>query len=235
MDNEPKEELKDALADLFSNVPDEKWETIPVPSGGTIKMRAMSFDDEKALAQLSASNNSFLTQYINNCVDMDVNELYIVDKLFLISRLRSISFGPEYTAECICPKCSSTNSVTINLDDLAVGKDEDFSGIAEVLLPKMDKVAKVVLPKIKDEDFFNSADTMHANLWRFVKQIDEYTSGPLIAEAIKKMPITDVHAILRAIQPEEIGLQTQIMLDCNDCNKQSVLDLPINEGFFIVK
>ena len=239
MDNEPKEdlkeEIKEALADLFENVEKDEAQIISIPSGGTLKMRPLTFDDERRLASLTGASVEFLTEYINSCTDRDVSELWIVDKLFLISKLRSISFGSEYSAECTCPECDAKNSLTIDLNDLAVGMGDNFSGEITINLPKMDKSAILSLPKIKDEGYFSSADILHSNLWRFIKQIGDYTNGPLIAEAVKQMPITDIHAVLKALQPEDIGLQTQIMLACNKCNKQSVMELPINEGFFIVK
>jgi len=234
------------LQDLLSNLPSVDEITLELPSKNKfyalldaakpITIRPMTFEDEKAMMSNKNANTDVLNILLTRCVsNINIQDILEMDKLYIIMKLREISYGDEYKASFNCPACRSDNNVTFNLSQLNINyAEDDFANPIEVELPILKKKVKVRLPRVSDEGYFKNTEIAAANLWRFVEDIEGYTSMNIIAKVIKQLPLKDAHAVLEAIGGEGLGIDTKVRFVCNFCSHNEIMDLPITQDFFSV-
>lgn len=238
-----KDESK-ILAGLLSNLPTEVDMPVELPSGNMfykledpgspITMRAMNFQDEKAMMSNKNVNVDILNTILSRCVkNVNVAELLQIDKLYLVMKLREISYGNEYTATISCPSCRKDNSIVFHMNQLNVNHLEDgYENPQPVHLPVLDKMCHVRLPRIKDEQYLSNAETTSSNMWRFVEDIEGHSSKSLIQNVCKQLPLKDAHAILSVLSGGDYGLDTRIRFVCSYCSHNEIMSLPITSDFF---
>ena len=201
-----------------------------------ISISPIKFEDEKQLAASIKNNINPVNLIISKCVKgLDVNSLLLIDKLFILLKIREISYGAEYPAEITCPACESQAQVKINLSELVVNEiPQEIEDPREITLPKLKKKAKVRFPRVSDEAYFGNIETTYNNIWRFVVELNGITDPVFIAKAVPKMHIMDVKYILGQIMRNDLGLNPKFLFECNNCKKESKMEVPINENFFSV-
>ena len=114
-------------------------ETFILPSHGKvyqnipekITLRAMTTMDEKI--RLSSSGISSFVALLNACIvepeDIDASEFKMFDLLFLIYKLRCITYGSEdYKVAIGCPSCGRDVEISTNLDDIPVNYMDGEAG-----------------------------------------------------------------------------------------------------------
>lgn len=232
--------IDDILKDLPTSVETEvilpsesKLYTLKDPSS-PITLRPMTFEDERALISGSKDVDP-VSLLLQRCVtNINIAELLPMDKLYLLMKLREISYGDEYKTTLICQHCRFENITTIKLSELSVYPvPDDFHEPVEVTLPKIGKKAKVKFPRVKDEKFLGNSETVFDNLWRFVVEIDGHQDKSIIAAVLDKLPLVDMKTITNALKLE-YGLETKVKLVCSKCQGTSLLELPIDANFFNV-
>jgi hypothetical protein len=159
-------------------------------------------------------------------------DLLPMDKLYLIMKLREISYGDDYDTVLICEHCKSENPAKIKLSSLNVNPvPDDFEDPITVFLPTIKREAKIKLPRVRDEKFLSDAEASLSQIWRFVQEIDGHTDKSIVAAVVDKLPLVDMKTILKTFDTE-YGLDTKVKLECNNCGGVSILELPINSNFF---
>lgn len=235
---------QDIIEDLLKNLPTETAVEVNLPSENRVytlpdpaaltTMRPMTFEDEKALVSAGQGQDPINIILGRCCTNLNVAELLPMDKLYLIMKLREISYGDEYNTLLVCPSCREENPTTIKLSQLNINPvPDDFCDPIDVFLPTLNKTAKVRLPRLKDEKYMQTTEESLSNIWRFVSQIAEYGDKHIVSEVLKKLPIKDMRVILKAMKTE-YGVETKVKFDCKKCKVQSVVELPINANFFDV-
>ena len=104
-------------------------ETFTLPSKGMIYEESVNPDivlgcmkTKHEMMRLSAtdSNNKIMADIIDDCIDGDIGissyDMCLGDYQYLLFKLRTITFGPEYDMGGTCPYCMGENYVTVNLD-----------------------------------------------------------------------------------------------------------------------
>jgi hypothetical protein len=199
-----------------------------------ITLRPMTFEDEKHLVSTN-DNEDPINIILQRCItNVKIPDLLPMDKLYLIMKLREISYGDDYNTLLVCQHCKAENPTTVKLSTLNVNPvPDDFEEPIVIELESIKKTAKLRLPRVKDERF--TADTSQAldQLWRFVMEIDGHSDKSIISAVIDKLPLRDVRHILNALQTD-FGLDTRIKFQCKECGGVSVLELPITANFFDV-
>lgn len=205
-----------------------------IDQGLPITLRPMTFEDERALIS-SDKNSDPVNLLLGRCVkNINIGDLLPMDKLYLLMKLREISYGNEYKTTLICQHCKFENISTIKLSELAVTPvPDDFKEPVEVTLPKIGKIAKVRFPRVRDERYLLSSEDIFNNLWRFVTEIDGHQDKSIISAVIDKLPLVDMKTITNALKVE-YGLDTKVKLVCSKCEGTSLLELPLNANFFNV-
>jgi transcription elongation factor Elf1 len=232
------------LDQLFGQVPSEIDTPVKLPSEGRfypnktaeVIISPIKFEDEKQLATSIKNNVNPINLILEKCTkNVDVNSLLLIDKLFLLLKIREISYGEQYPARITCPKCNSSAEVNIKLNELIVNYiPEEITDPREVTLPKLKKEVEVRFPRVSDEPFMNNQEQVYNNLWRFVTKLNGISDPIFISKAIPKMHIMDVKVILNNIMRNDLGLNPKFIYSCMDCGAESEMEVPINENFFSV-
>lgn len=240
-----KESSRDSkLEELFGSMPSETEVLVNLPSGGKfysekspqIKINPIKFEDEKQLLSSIKNNINPINVIIEKCSEgVDISELLIIDKLFLLLKIREISYGAEYPASINCPACNQNSEVKIDLSKLLINDiPEDVEDPREILLPKLNKKVKVRFPRVSDETFLQNQEQIYDNIWRFVASVDGISDPVFIAKAIPRMHIMDIKYILKHIMRADLGLNPKFIFLCDKCGQKSDMEVPINENFFSV-
>ena len=226
---------EDIINDILKDIPKDTTIQVELPSecrtynideSDIITLRPMTFEDEKSI--VGTKGEDPVNLLLDRCLEgIKVMDLLPMDKLYLIMKLREISYGDDYETLLICKHCSAENPTKVKLSKLNVNPvPDDFQDPISVFLPKIKKEIKVKMPRVRDE----SVD-MFENLWRFVVEIDGHTDKSIIAPVVDKLPLVDIKTIVKALTTD-YGLDTNVKLQCKKCGGVSVIDLPIDANFF---
>ena len=235
---------QEIIEDLLKELPTDVAVAVDLPSECRayeledpempVTIRPMTFDDEKSIVSAKKEEDP-VNLVLQKCVtNIKVSDLLPMDKLYLIMKLREISYGDDYNTLLICNHCGAENPTTVKLSELNVNPvPDDFEDPTTIILPELQKEVVVRLPRVKDERIFMDSATALDQLWRFVVSIDKHTDKSIIAPVIDRLPLRDVRTILNSIK-SEYGVDTKVKFACKDCGGVSVVDLPIDAGFFDV-
>lgn len=232
------------LDDIFSNLPTETEAVVKVPSkskfynGAYIKIRPMTFEDEKAMILSKKNKTDAINTLLARCIEgINVHDLLIVDKLYLILKLREISYGDTYSATVSCSKCQTDNRLNFTLSDLPVTElDDSINELTEVELPVTKVKVVVRIPTVADEKYLISDTGLFDNIWRFVVSIQGSEDPVLISKFLSdsRVPLRDMHALINLISLKDYGVQTTVRFDCDKCSQPNIIGLPIGPDFFTV-
>jgi len=244
--NSPKSDAakQKIIDDLLKEVPTDTTISVDLPSecrvytledeDMPVTVRPMTFEDEKAIVG-AKKNDDPVNLVLQRCItNIKVMDLLPMDKLYLIMKLREISYGDDYNTLLICQECKAENPTTIKLSELNVNPvPDDFEDPITFVLPIAKKEIKVRQPRVKDEKLFLDTGQALDQLWRFVTEIEGHTDKSIISAVMDKLPLKDVRTILNSIK-SEYGVDTKVKFACKDCGGVSVVDLPIDSNFFDV-
>lgn len=233
---ETKEQI---IEELLKNAPADTEIIVDLPSEGRaynrdgddpITIRPMRFEDEKSI--LSSPNANPLDIILERCVkNIKIQDLLLMDKHYLILKLREISYGNEYGCLLICPKCGAENQTNVLLSELPINPvPDDFKDPKKIMLPVIKKEVEIRYPRVRDEKYAKGGDWTES-LWRYIVSIDGYTDKSLISEVVKKLPLVDMKTIVSELNTP-YGVETKAKLECNSCGGVSVVGLPIGANFF---
>jgi hypothetical protein len=245
-DSAPKiTEAKQKIVDeLLKDLPSNAAVEVDLPSENRVytlddpslpvTLRPMTFDDEKALIS-SAPGQDPVNIILQKCLgNLKVPTLLPMDKLYLIMKLREISYGDDYNVLLICNKCSAENPSTIQLSQLNVNPvPDDFSDPIKITLPTSNLEVEIHLPRVKDERWTSDVTTGLENIWRFVNRIGEHADKSIICAVLDGLNVIDMRTILNAMKAD-FGVDTNVKFSCSECKGVSVVDLPIDANFFDV-
>jgi len=239
LSTEHQDTLKKLLEKSESKI---SWVPIDLPSRGkfnssdsaSIQIKPFTFEDEKILRNIKKVSDGakVITTLIKRCSkDLNYENLPLVDKNFILYKLRELSYGNDYKIEATCTECSETNGLAVEINKLPVNYlDEEVN--FEVVLPDSEVTVKYKIPTVKEEVYLDSVDNLMDNLWRLVESIDGHTERVITQGFVAKSTAKDITVLRNAITDSDLGIQTLVHYVCNSCNSDSVVDLPINESFF---
>jgi len=229
---------------ILANMPSNDEVAIDLPSKNKfyslidpskpVTLRPMTFEDERSMISQKASNSDILNVILERCIsNVRVPEILQMDKLYLVMKLREISYGDEYKATITCTSCKEANEVIFNLSTMPVTSvEDDLTNPVVFELPVLKKEIKVTLPRIEDEHYFSNAEFAVSNLWRFVESIDGNTKKTIISKIVPKLPLKDAHTVLECISASKYGIDTKVRFACAYCSFADVMELPISTDFF---
>lgn len=237
-------EKQEAVEKILEFLPTEVELPVDLPSRGKfynlidpsepVTVRPMTFDDEKVIANIRAGKVNPINLLLSRCVNnIPVADLILIDKIYLLYKIREASYGSDYNAIITCPKCTVQSEVKVDLSKLNVNEvPDDISNPREVELKKIKKIAKVRFPKLNEEHYLALDSDKNSQFWRFVDEIDGCTDKQVISEVIKKLPLADMHTILKEITQMDYGIDSRINFICSECEDESVVEVPLGADFF---
>tara|TARA_R110002051_G_scaffold306333_2_gene376850 strand:- start:390 stop:1151 length:762 start_codon:yes stop_codon:yes gene_type:complete len=234
----------DIISNLLENLPSTDLVEIKVPSKNKfyslldsskgIMIKCLTFAEEKELITRTGAGGDVLNTLLEKCVsNINIKDILQLDKLFIIMKIREISYGNAYKASVTCPACKEENNLSVNLSELnTIYMEDDVTDPVTITLPVLKKTVKVRLPRISDEAYLATNEKTLINLWRFVEDIEGHTKKTLISKVIGQLPLRDAHTILGALSGDGVGIETNVRFICNYCEHSEVLGLPITGDFF---
>lgn len=231
-----------ALESIFSEMPSETSMVVDLPSRGKVytnytgaKVEPLTFKDEYNILVARKAGQDPINSIIENCVKgVNPKELLLFDKIYLLMKIREISYGPEYQFEVICPACTKNVEASVDISKLRVNYvPDEFSDVIEVTLP-MSKVKVVARMKRTSDEFFMDTPDDQTSLRRLVMEVKGIQDEIVISKALAKMHIRDIKTILKAIDTENFGIDSKFMFECPHCKHESIMGIPLSASFFSV-
>lgn len=229
---ESKKDEEEILNELLKDLPLSDVASINVPSGAKVSLKPITFEEEKLLINSSNAKQDPLDILISRCVTIDGDDdLLFIDKVYLLFKLRQISFGNEYKFRIACPSCRVDDTYSVMIDQIPV-EGLDTTDPVTVELPMCKKKAVIRRATMADEKYISNGEAVLDNAWRFVQSVEGYDSKKVISKLISKLPAGDVNKIISTFMCRGYGLQTEVGISCKDCGSNNIIDLPLTKDFF---
>jgi len=212
------------------------------PSGIEIELREMTGAEESLLTNRRLmKDGEAVNQVLKNCIvrlgektevtAKDVLDLLSGDRLYILVRLRQISFGDEMDLSLACPNkdCGETTDVQICLNDLEVtgyGKDHEFifelpRSKKTVLFGLLDGHMEKRLAALKEP-------SIHAAMLMRIKEIDGKAPNK---NSLEELPAFDLTALRQEMQRVDGGIDTTVNAVCGSCGARIVTRLEAEPAF----
>lgn len=229
-----------------------------IPEGKLIQ-RCMMVADQKFLSgsnqSASSSIHQILQRTITDPADFDVAKLTLPDTLYLLFKLRVLSYGNEYKFRTRCPECGNKIDITIDLSELPVEIIED--NYAESLVAELPHRGDTVYTRLlTNEDIEEVNREMKRRKRRNASDDSEYVLR--IARSIEKIKLKepnkdgkkeltgffdieryinnltdlDASAILSARDSVRYGITPIVEQVCPECREYIDVSLQFSGDFF---
>jgi hypothetical protein len=240
--NVPEDEgMKKALDGLLENItPRMVYSEFKLPSNGifykgvdSISIRPLTFADERVIrnTEKGADSTKVLDNVLKACtngIDMDI--LTPQDRLFVLFKLREISYGDEYKLEQNCESCGVKNSLTLKLSTLEMSYLED--DYRTFTLPDSGKEVEIKVPSSASLKGLDTLDSIMENIHRFIVRIETVDDRLILQEFVKKTSVRDVDVLRNKIFLPDYGLEDSVVFNCMKCSQTTKCPVGINEYFF---
>lgn len=237
-------------------------ETFTLPSLGKIydveinpqvTLTSMTTEQEQKRLAISDFPYKMLCEIIDDCIVDNIGissyDMCLGDYQFLLYKLRTVTYGPEYKINVKCPFCGSMGIETISLDDLAsITYTEEFENYKDIVLPRTE--AKIHLrvqsPRMLDNILDSSREykrkypessdqSLMFTIKSMIDTIDGKKPDPVkVDQWIRQLPMADANTIVTYSEKLNslIGVDTELVFRCDTCGLFHNSGLPISKEFF---
>lgn len=233
----------DAIVDeLLKEVPTETELTIELPSRSTcysnkspVVLKPMRLGDELAIAAAKKGSGKPIDILLSRVLPgFSPDELFLVDKIYVMLKLREISNGEVIQSAIPCSECETINDIAIKIPDLPVEYlPTDFKDPRDITLPLCKRKLTIRSPRSRDEAYLKDQEIIIKNLWRFVLAVEDYKDAKIIEAFLSKLKNKDYNFLISELMLLNYGVQTTVKFKCSnkDCNKVNVTRLPLGSDF----
>ena len=235
---------EDALNDLFSESADDTMVITEIPSKGKfysdfkgIEVQPLTFVDEQKILNAKDANLDIVSKLLEKTIDgVVVDELLSMDKMYLLMKVREVSYGDLYDFKVTCPACSTEINTSLKLSEHLnmTQVPDDLEDPRKVTLPKLKVEAEVRFPRSREEILLSDTDEIHKNMYRFVVSIKGNRDPVFISKALKRMHIQDIKKIVSEISKSEYGVNPRFIFQCPECSHEETMAIPMDVSFFSV-
>lgn len=206
-----------------------------------IRMRSMTVAEE--MKRLSPATNPYkmMSEIIDACIidklPISAYDMCLGDYVYLLQKLRTVTYGAEYKIGFTCPFCKTTQETTLDLDKLKVHEyDESIKDMYDIVLPRTQHKVRLKFQTPRDLDYIAAraddlkkkfkemADpTVLLTLESFIETIDgEPLNKALSMELLKSLPAMDYNVLQhKATQlNERIGIDVTATVLCSECGSE---------------
>lgn len=220
-----------------------------------IKLKSMTTEHE--MKRLSPSERPYQTicEIIDDCMVEDPGissyDMCLSDYMFLLYKLRTVTYGPIYAIENTCPFCKTKNESTVNLDDLEVTMyDEDnFAELSHFTLPRTEYnvVIKMQTPRMLDDVTMRNKETQRRTKGKAGDSAFLYTIQDMIEtvngkkldviaseDFVRNLPLMDTNYIAQKSQKlvESFGVKNIVDNVCTLCGLDYTSSFRLTNEFF---
>ena len=229
-----------------------------LPDGKVIQ-RCMMVSDQKFLLGSNQSSGSQIHQMLERTVTspdtFDVSKLTLPDTLYLLFKLRILSYGNEYSFRTKCPECGKKIEVTVDLSKLSVEQlDENYADSMTIELPHSKDTVYTKILTNADMDEINqeikrrkrkNPNDESEYILRIVKSIEKIKlkgvsknekselTHPLDIEMyVNNLTDLDASAIIYARDSVSYGITPIVEHVCPECREYIDISLNFSGDFF---
>lgn len=237
-------------------------ETYELPSLGKIydhefnpivTIKSMTTEQEQKRLAITDYPYKMLCEIIDDCIVEDIGissyDMCIGDYQFLLYKLRTVTYGPDYVMDVRCPHCGFTRKETVSLDELSTIKySEEYDKYKKFILPKtnVEIELNIQTPRMLDDvankarefkaKFPNASDpTLTYTVKSLIKTIDGNRPDKLkVDQWIKELPMADVNTIITYAEKMNslVGVDTDLVIYCSVCGLYQEAQLSMSREFF---
>ena len=218
------------------------------------RMRSMTVMDE--MKRLSSTENPYklMCEIIDDCLidklPFSSYDACMFDYIYMLHKLRTVTYGSEYTMTYMCPICGNIEKLTFNLDELPVKKfTENIKDSMTIKLPVNGDTIKLRFQTPRDLDnIARRAKEMKENfpemqgdptfLLTLESLIESVNNEPVnhmtILESIKKLSMKDINYLAKKATnlQDKVGIDTIINAHCSKCNNDVKTTFRYTSEFF---
>ena len=219
----------------------------------TLQIKAMTAKEEDILtSQAFIKENIVVEKLISSCLiekSIDVNDLITGDRNALMVSIRITGYGSDYKITHGGNDCGHENKINVELSKLGIKRlevkpVEDGKNIFEYQLPVTKKVIRYKFLTGHDqkeiaitEKRLKKAGVVYDNtvtnfLENTILAIDGITDKNKIKHFVINMPALDSRSLRQHIRQSEPGIDMTWNYDCDSCNHNNDITLPITSEFF---
>lgn len=231
----------------------------PEIPNGEITQRCMMVADQKFLSGSSQGAESAINQILQRTItvpeNFDVSKLTLPDSLYLLFKLRVLSYGSKYTFRSRCPECGEKIDISLDLSEIPVTYlNDDYAGSLVATLPHRGDIVYTRLLTNHDLEEVNkelkrrkkrSPDDDSGYVLRIARSIDKIvfakpdedgrreTSSPFeIERYIESLTDLDASTILHARDSVNYGISPIVECVCPECHEYIDVSLRFSPEFF---
>lgn len=218
-----------------------------------ISLRPMTLADE--MKRLSPTKNTYkrMAEIIDSCLTtklpISAYDLCMGDYIYLLHALRITTYGTEYKFQFNCPYCNTTNSDSINLENMNKNEySSEFETAKYITLPVSGKEVELRLQtprdldniarKAREEKSKYNMDVdqeLSYTIESYINTIDGETLDPIIGrEALKKLSMKDTNYLVQSAEKlnSMIGVDSVVWLHCDTCGRDIPTPFRYTDEFF---
>ena len=222
---------------------------------GKLTQRCMMVADQKFLSGSNKTANNALHQLIQRTIispeGFDVSNLTLPDTLYLLFKLRILSYGKDYRFLTRCPECGKKIEVRVDLSTLPVETlEEGYEEHLEVTLPhRGDTVYTKILTnkeledietEIKrrkrrnpdDESDYILRIVYSINKIKLAKDGSELTHPIDLEKYVSSLTDLDALTIISARDSISYGITPTIEYVCPECGEYIDVNVQFSSSFF---
>lgn len=226
---------------------------------GKLTQRCMMVYDQKYLAGGSSSDNGLkrlLKETTTEPENFDIDKLTVADTLFMLFKLRSLSYGDTLKYNTVCPHCGKRFTAHVDISKILVKELSDkYQDSLKVELPvsgdtvytrilvnrDLDQINEEI-DKMRSRDIDTEGMLYILRIARMIKKVElkekdaddetEYTNPDDIRKYVQNMTDYDATAILATTENIEFGISDTVDTKCTCCNREVTVPLVLDPTFF---
>lgn len=230
-----------------------------IPEGKVVQ-RCMMVSDQKFIAGSRGGHTTqnFVERTIVSPETFDYSNLTTADSLFLLFKLRILSYGENYKFITRCPECGKKIEVSIDLSKLGVNYlDEDYEKKLSVTLPRsgdtvytkilrnrdLEEIeAEIERRKKKQGEEIGNSSSYTLRLASMIKRIelktptkdgDKVLTHPIdIQNYLDRLTDLDAIAIRSTVDNVKYGIVPTVEYVCPKCNEDIDVNIQFTPQFF---
>lgn len=221
---------------------------------GKVGVRKLTAAEINTLFGSSGDETERVNKIISASVSLPSNfahkDLLVVDRMYLLLALRSITYGPHYSYEFKCRDCGHKNrKVSCNIaQELEEHKASDsFAEPLEIKLPESGRTLSMRFMRGYDEEaVIKHAKRMEMTsidgedpsalhrVARLIKAIDGNDPGDIVTRErfVAGLPAGDFLLIEDTVDEAEPGVDLRVYPECQKCKSANEMRLPFTLEFF---
>lgn len=218
-------------------------------SGKAVRLRGMTGHEEDMLTDKQlVKKGKVMDNILTACIEAiegtkptisDVSKLTTADRTYLLVKIRELSYGATIeNAEIVCTNknCRDKQIVDINLTDLPVRVSETSNEDEETEFTLPVTNTKVKFRQLRGTDEqklakFGEAEILTVGIQLRLTEV-EGTHINDYKKWLKGLPVRDRSALRKAMEATELGIDTVIKVECDECGTEIKVRAESLQDFF---